>query len=307
MQPETPKTSAAVVVTPVVRHARPDVEVPAVPRHADPDRVEHVRGNEVGAVRPEDLPRERADARVFRAAGLGEQALEVVGREDDVGVEDEDPRASRLDGAGDREVVAAGVAEVLAGRHDRERHGRHLFEGRERGARAVLRRVVHRDDREVAERLREERGQKPLDVARLVVRDDRDEDGGGLPGTHAAPPFGRSAERQPRPRSPRTTRACAAAASRRGWSGRTNGRSASRRSGARERREPRDGADARGRVAREVAEEIPDVDGAEVAVGKRVHRDAAHVRGAARGNVPDPPARFQETRAEVHVLEPRGR
>ena len=212
---------------------------------------------------------------------------------------------SGLDGLADREVVAARVAEVLARGDDRERDGRHLLERGERGARAVLRRVVHGHDREVAERLREEGREQPLDVARLVVRDDRDEDARSF-GRHAPPSL-----KERRAPAEAEKPADDARVRRGGVGPRVVGpnereeREPQER--ARERRGPRDGAGAGGRVAREVAEEIPDVDGAEVAVGERLHRDAAHVRGAALGNVPDPPARFQEARAEIHVLEPRGR
>ena len=149
--------------------------MPAVRGHADPDGVEHGRGKKVHALGPQDLPGEGAGARVLRPLGLLEEALEEIGREDDVGVEDEDPGAPGLHGLADREVVAARVAEVLARGDDGERDGRHLLERGERGARAVLRGIVHGHDREVPERLREEGRQQPLDVARLVVRDDRDE------------------------------------------------------------------------------------------------------------------------------------
>src|ERR1019366_6041302 len=136
----------------------------------------------------------------------------------------EDPGNSRVHGPLDRKVVSAGVPEGLAGRYDGEGGGRHLFERGERGTRPVLRGVVQGHDREIADRLREKRWQQALDIARFIVRDDRDEDARRR---HEERPFGRGAEPHPKPRSPRTTRACAAAASPREWSGRTKGRRAS--------------------------------------------------------------------------------
>ena len=123
---------------------------------------------------------------------------------------------------------------------------------------------------------------------------------------HASP--GRSAERQPRPRRPRSDADLrrgdvARAGGRRG----TNGQRARGGGAAPASVAPQAAARTRPRgVAREVAELVPHVERPEVAPGERVHRDAAHVRRARRGDVTDAAPALEELRAEVHVLEPRG-
>ena len=156
--------------------------------------------HEVGPVGPQDLPGHGAHPLAPGAERVGEERLEVVGGEDHVGVQDEDPLGSPLDGLADPDVVASGEAEVLARGDDLHRHRRELLRRGEGRAGAVLGPVVDGDELEVPVRLGEEGGQEALGVAGLVVRDEGDEDA-----RHSGPPRQERA-RKPRPRRPFRTR-----------------------------------------------------------------------------------------------------
>ena len=164
-----------------------------------------------------------------------------------------------LDGLRDRAVVSARVAQVLARREDVQRHRRDLLERGERRARPVLGRVVDGGDREVAEGLREE-GRERAARRRATRCASRARRG---PRRHASP--GRSADRQPSPRRPRSTRNCAAATSARAVVGADERRENEAERGSRERGAPGRRADGPRGVEREVAELVAHVERPEVA------------------------------------------
>ena len=290
------------VEPPVVAVPGADVEVPSVRGHPDPDAVEHGRRREVGPFRAEDLPGEGRDAGVLGAPGVLEERRDEAGREDDVRVQDEDPRDPPLDGLlrsiGCGRPCSRGSRATGRPRGGRARPFRTRRASRASRPRTRCRRRKRRGRGTTARKARgraaRRRGTRCASRARR-----------GRAAVMRPPGGARSASRG---RGGRGGRGPArAATSARGWSARTTGASTRRSAAPRSvaaQAAAQTGADA---CRSEIAELVPHVERAEVAPREGVHRDAADVRRTRGRDVADPAAALEELRAEVDVLEPRGR
>ena len=138
--------------------------------HADEGGEEGGEGGDEGPLEePGRLePRDHREVAEAVAEGGGEGAADGVGGEDHVAVGEQDPGATRAAGAGMARVV---LPEPAVGERRDPDHLEPRVPGGERRedlARRVGGAVVHRDDPEPVEVLREERRHRPLHPGRLV-------------------------------------------------------------------------------------------------------------------------------------------